>query len=397
MKRSHFDNRGRVTHWIAISSLLWIAIPSPSAAQTPDFDHFRTRFPLVGAHNRVDCESCHRDGLFRGTPSECRQCHDGTGQRATTAASSQHIPHAGLDCDSCHRTRRWDSARMDHSQISNRCGECHNGMFAEGRHTRHIRTTDDCGECHRTTTWSHARMDHDAITGSCTSCHDGVTATGKNAGHFVTTQDCGICHSTRRWSPSRFDHSEVSAPCSTCHDGITATGKHGGHIVTSSECDVCHSTRRWSPTDFDHSGASGTCSTCHNGTDATGIPSGHFTTALECDSCHSTSRWSSMNYGHAGTAYPGDHRQTLDCTDCHGGNSQAVTWPAPSYQPDCAACHYGDFERDEHKKHENPDRDYTTSELRDCSGSCHVYEDSSLTTIKERRTREHRVSDRDFD
>ncbi len=74
-----------------------------------------------------------------------------------------------------------------------------------------------------------------------------------------------------------------------------------------------------------------------------------------------------------------------------------MTWSSPSYQPDCAGCHRRDYERDEHKKHENPDRDYTVSELRDCSGSCHVYEDSSLDEIKDRRNRQHRVSDSEFD
>jgi hypothetical protein len=35
---------------------------------------------------------------------------------------------------------------------------------------------------------------------------------------------------------------------------------------------------------------------------------------------------------------------------------------------------------------------YTVGELRDCTGSCHVYTDATLTTIRERRSGEHRVS-----
>jgi len=34
--------------------------------------------------------------------------------------------------------------------------------------------------------------------------------------------------------------------------------------------------------------------------------------------------------------------------------------------------------------------------LRDCAGSCHIYSDATLTTIKERRSGEHRVSSGDF-
>jgi hypothetical protein len=94
--------------------------------------------------------------------------------------------------------------------------------------------------------------------------------------------------------------------------------------------------------------------------------------------------------------YPGDHRGNLACTQCHMANSETVQWPFPSLQPDCAACHRSDFKSGPHKKHENPDQTYTPEELRDCSGSCHIYTDATLTTIKERRDSEHRVSDGGF-
>ena len=51
---------------------------------------------------------------------------------------------------------------------------------------------------------------------------------------------------------------------------------------------------------------------------------------------------------------------------------------------------------DPHKKFENPDTKYNVSELRDCSGACHIYTDSSLTTIEKTRNSEHRVSDSEF-
>lgn len=336
---------------VLLATAIFSFAGSPASAQPDGFEHFRTRFPLVGAHTRVDCESCHRDGLFRGTPVECRFCHDGTGRLATTAASNRHIPHSGLECDSCHRTNRWEPVRMDHSVVTNRCEKCHSGVFASGRPSRHVLSTDDCGDCHRTATWRTTRFGHSSITGSCRTCHDGISATGKHAGHLVTTADCDLCHSTRRWVPSRFNHSEVAGSCSNCHDGSTATG----------------------------------------------IPGSHFTSSLECDACHSTTRWSRMTYDHAGGEYPGDHRESLSCKKCHGGNSSTVTWPSPSYQPDCAGCHASDYKTGPHKKHENPDRNYSVSELRDCSGSCHVYTDSSLTKIQKRRDREHRVGDGDFD
>jgi hypothetical protein len=55
-----------------------------------------------------------------------------------------------------------------------------------------------------------------------------------------------------------------------------------------------------------------------------------------------------------------------------------------------------DFRSGPHRKYVNPDTQYTASELRDCSGSCHVYTDATLSTILERRSSEHRVSDSEF-
>jgi len=240
---------------------------------------------------------------------------------------------------------------MDHSVVTNRCEECHNGVFASGKPGSHVSSTDRCGDCHRTATWSNARFEHDSITAVCESCHDGRTATGKNSGHLMTTDDCDLCHSTRRWSPSQFDHSGIMQSCSSCHDDMQATGKS----------------------------------------------TSHFTTSLECDMCHTTSRWSRMIFDHAGAAYPGDHRKSFSCKKCHGGNDETVTWRNSEYQPDCAACHASDYKKSEHKWYENPERSYPLRELLDCSGSCHVYKDSSLTVIKDRRSRKHRVSDPEFD
>ena len=72
---------------------------------------------------------------------------------------------------------------------------------------------------------------------------------------------------------------------------------------------------------------------------------------------------------------PGDHHSGVDRGDCHAN----------------------DFEPGPHKKYENPDTRYTVGELRDCTGAGHVYTDSTLTRIKNRRNGpEHRPSRREF-
>jgi hypothetical protein len=82
----------------------------------------------------------------------------------------------------------------------------------------------------------------------------------------------------------------------------------------------------------------------------------------------------------------------MTCSSCHIGNAEANAWRTASYKPDCAGCHAADFRAGEHTKVDSPRIQYTVSELRDCTGACHTYTDSTLTRIKTSRTGHHRVS-----
>ena len=365
------------------------------ALAEPEFDHDMTRFPLFGAHDRTRCESCHVGARFVGTPTSCAYCHDGTNKWAETAKNPLHFPTAA-ECSDCHTSRSWLPARMDHASATEPCATCHNFGFAEGKPPLHPQSTNACEDCHNTLTWAGAGFDHSGVTGDCFTCHNGVEARGKEQGHVASSNECQLCHSTRRWVPAGFDHSGVTAGCVTCHNGMDARGKEQGHVASSDECQLCHSTRQWRPAGFDHSEITGNCSSCHDGNTATGMDPGHFMTQLDCNTCHSTASWGNADYDHVGN-YPGDHRGSVDCRDCHTGNSAVVAWPSPGYQPDCAGCHASDYREGPHKKHENPDVRYSVSELRDCTGACHVYTDASLTVIKERRNGpEHRTNAGDF-
>lgn len=88
----------------------------------------------------------------------------------------------------------------------------------------------------------------------------------------------------------------------------------------------------------------------------------------------------------------------MQCTACHRTNNEVISWQFPAYRPDCAGCHASDFKQNEHKKTGSPTSIfYTVSELRDCSGSCHEYNDSTFTTIKKARTGKHHATDGGFD
>ena len=242
------------------------------------------------------------------------------------------------------------------------CESCHGGAVFAG-------TPTDCRTCH-------------GNTGS-------LALTGKPANHFQTASPCDDCHSTIAWSPARFDHAVVTAACSTCHNGRTATGKSPSHLPTPNSCDDCHTTAAWSPARFDHTVVTASCGTCHNGRTATGKPSNHFITSLDCSECHNTSVWSVSTFRHSSPNYPGGHRQIGDCTACHVANTEASAWLMPSFKPDCAGCHATRFRPSLHTKVDSPQQLYSVSELRDCTGACHIYTDATLTQIQERRSGHH--------
>ena len=64
------------------------------------FEH-SAYFPLVGVHATQACASCHRNGVYKGTPRDCVGCHRTNYQRTT---SPNHAA-AGFPttCESCHR------------------------------------------------------------------------------------------------------------------------------------------------------------------------------------------------------------------------------------------------------------------------------------------------------
>ena len=197
---------------------------------------------------------------------------------------------------------------------------------------------------------------------------------------------------TATWQTSGFNHVGITTGCGSCHNGVQAPGKSANHIASSNQCEDCHMTAVWVPATFDHAQVTGSCGSCHNGQQATGKSGGHFSTTLECDTCHTTARWTPIAFTHSSPNYPGDHVGNPSCTSCHQSNAEIVNWTFAGYQPDCAGCHANDYKTGPHKKHENPDVKYSVGELRNCAGSCHVYTDSTLTTIKDRRSGRHRVS-----
>lgn len=332
---------------IACFALLCGAAFAQSAMTDRSFDHATTGFSLSNQHVTARCESCHTQGVFRGTPRECNACHRNASRPNATQFPLQHIPST-QQCDICHRSVDWGIVMFRHQGVAKgTCLTCHNGAFtsqnAVGKPATHLTTTASCDKCHNTLTWTATTFDHTGVTpGTCAQCHNGSTATGKRASHIPTTASCDTCHTTNTWI-TKYNHSSVApGSCETCHNRITATGKGRAHIPTSAACDVCHKNYvSFLSAIMDHTGLTGQCSTCHSGSylsqNAQAKPAAHVSTSAQCDTCHkSTTSWAVATFNHA-AASPvvtvGDHT----CANCHKDGGPGLSKPS-THIPTTVAC-----------------------------------------------------------
>ncbi len=346
----HFLYANCFPRWMVMICILpLLATTNFSLAQAmgkdgASFNHIQTGFNLVGSHTTAPCESCHVQGIFKGTPRDCASCHTLGNRMGATAKPNRHIPTTAA-CDKCHRPTTWVPANYSHVGVApGACLTCHNNLTATGKPNGHIMTTASCDTCHRTIAWIPAGYDHTGVApGTCASCH-GVTATGKPNGHVMTSASCDTCHNTRAWLPAGFNHRGIAAgSCATCHNGTTATGKPNGHIATTDSCDKCHTTTTWLGAGFNHVGvAPGSCASCHNGTTAKGVGgspttrypaySGHVPTSRwpSCDICHkSTTTFLNAKVHGSGASVSGQcnichraHNDSQSCDNCHS----TATW-----------------------------------------------------------------------
>jgi hypothetical protein len=237
------------------------------------------------------------------------------------------------------------------------------------------------------------KPDHTGRVSGCANCHNGNAAAGKPPNHIATTAPCETCHrSTRTFAGARMNHSGIVANCTRCHNGAVAPGKPPQHIATNAPCETCHkSTNVFAGARIDHASLSGPCAKCHNGVTAEGKPARHLVTTAACDSCHRTMLWTPVTYRHISPAYV-NHGPGVDCNACHVGNTQAVARKFPAFSLACAGCHADKYQPMQHVKFERPVRMYyTVAELRDCTGSCHVYADSTMRTVVQRNFSQHRT------
>ncbi len=76
------------------------------------FNHNNTNFPLLGAHQNVNCSECHESG-FTGTTTICIDCHQSV--YSSTTNPPHQILNFSFECLECHTMNGWTPANFNHS------------------------------------------------------------------------------------------------------------------------------------------------------------------------------------------------------------------------------------------------------------------------------------------
>lgn len=267
------------------------------------FSHSQTGFDLDGEHAQVDCQACHDDLVFAGTPTECIGCH-----------VDLHRMTVGDDCARCHTTSNWlvDDIQALHDE---------NGFPLLGDHG-----IINCNECHL----SESFLQFDRIGNDCINCHmdDFVATTMPNHAEAGYSTDCMECHDPAAqdwfWTAGGANHSffplimghEIN-DCVACHVG-------GEFLNTPTDCFACHQMDFEATTEPNHvaAGFSTDCAQCH------GLDIG----------------WPAQNFDHSFFPLEKGH-DIQDCTACHqNGNFENTP-------TDCFACHMDDYNNADDPNH----------------------------------------------
>ena len=245
------------------------------------FDHSKTRFPLKGAHEHVQCAVCHIGEHYKDLSRECVACHK---------IQDVHGGRYGQQCQSCHTTTHWTKITFDHAKIAKfALRGAHASVKCEGCHT---------GDLYK-----------DKLATACNACH------GANDPHKGQLgKNCQTCHNETSWRRKvAFDHDVTNFPLIGLHASVP--------------CEECHRTNAYRE-------ASTVCSDCHK-------DSFHQSTlGTACNRCHNPNGWTLWSFDHdreTSFALTGAHTG-LKCRACH--TTPATTKVVAATE--CIGCHRAD-------------------------------------------------------
>ena len=375
----------------------WKAVSN--AVVQSNFDHSKTKYPLLGKHASVRCDGCHKGGDFNKplkfdkctdchTPSphgtqflrrpdagECSSCHTVDGFKPSTFGLKEHAAtayplegkHAAVECGKCHIPAgtatvyklKFASCTVCHQDVhhgqfaapprNNRCEGCHN--------VQGFRPSTFTLVMHKSTRFNLAGA-HLAVP--CGDCHKpGMSEQFKDVAQYrFEDRSCTACHRDPHKGQFRERMLRVSggkpAGCEACHSVTTwedlsrfdhSSTKFpllGSHRAVG--CAGCHKPPNLEVklTNVDFHAAPSTCESCH-----ADVHAGQFSESgkvLGCASCHNSAKWKPSIFDHdKRTAFPlqGEHR-IVPCDGCHKNvrliNEKRVLFYKPTPK-ECSACH----------------------------------------------------------
>ena len=298
------------------------------------FDHSHTRFPLLGKHADIKCDtchkgdgaafpaqldvciSCHRDphlGQFSEqiAGSDCKVCHDETGFEKTSYGVAQHKEtayplagkHATVECSACHvKKEEHTQFKMAFAACTDCHKDAHNGQFTAAPYLNRCDSCHDVNDFHPST---FGPIEHGKTKFALAGAHAAVPCSG--------------CHVPQEKKELTEFHVK-GAHCLDCHKS-----PHGD-LAASFTCEGCHKTKDWQETIFfDHSNTKFAlagrhvavkCAGCHKVAEQAGVRTVPFApTSRQCETCHED-------------PHQGQFKSTSDrviCAECHTANDWRPT------------------------------------------------------------------------
>jgi hypothetical protein len=284
------------------------------------FNH-NSVFPLQGLHATQACASCHKSGVYRGTPRDCVGCHQ------TNYNNTKNPNHAATGipttCESCHRATdsTWTGGSFNHNSFFPLVG---------------VHATQACVACHRSETYRGTPRD-------CVGCHLALYNATKSPNHaaagFPTT--CETCHrpTDAQWGGNGFNHNAIfqlvgvhaSTACESCH-------KNNVYKGTPRECFGCHQAKYNATKNPNHAAAGfpTSCESCHRPTDSTWTATFNHNAFFQLVGPHASQACATC---HKNNVYKGTPR---DCVGCHLAKYNAARNPnhqAAGFPTTCESCH----------------------------------------------------------
>ncbi|HEV2523302.1 MAG TPA: hypothetical protein VGT24_13055 [Candidatus Acidoferrales bacterium] len=364
------------------------------------FDHSKTKYPLLGMHAKVGCDQCHTGGDFkkelafaqcvdchtpdphkgqfqaRTSKGECAECHIVEGWKPSLFGVKEHATskyplegkHAAVACEKCHTPAGKDTVyKVNFSACTDCHRDAHDKQFAAAPHQNRCEDCHTVKDFHRSTfTIAKHKSTRFVLTGAhvavaCGECHKAGLAgrLDKILPFHFEDRSCTSCHTDvhkgefkERMAAKRADGTALG--CEACHNtrtwvdirgfdhSKTKFALTGAHRAVS--CTECHKIPAGSH-EIQFKGAPKECDACH--TDAHGGQFAAKDGITKCAECHMDQHWAPSTFDHdKRTQFPltGGHAN-VGCPQCHTLQREVQGKLVLFYKPtpkNCADCHGAD-------------------------------------------------------